>query len=90
MKLFSSTVALIGVLLTSSACIPPPQYGVSTNTTTTTQSAPVVSNTGGGVQYLYVPTTNISTTSIQQVIVQTHDGRTFTLGQGHCHHSARS
>jgi hypothetical protein len=76
MRHHAQTLSLFAALLVVSACIPPPQYG----TTTTTQSAPVVANTGGGVQYLYVPTTNIATTAIQQVIVQTHDGRTFTLG----------
>ncbi len=43
-------------------------------------SARVVTGTGGGTQYLYVPTTNIQTSSIQQVIIQSADGRTFTLG----------
>lgn len=81
MKHLFLTATVIGVLLASSACFPPPNYGVTTNTTAT-QTAPVVANTGGGVQYLYVPTTNISTSSIQRVIVQTHDGRTFTLGPG--------
>lgn len=74
--LFSSCVIVLGVVLTFIACVPPHHgmgYGPTTNQT-------VVANTGSGVQYLYVPATNIATTSIQQVVVESQDGRTFTLG----------
>jgi len=75
------TVTVLGVIAIAAACFPPPNYGTTYNTPPT-QSTQVVSNTGGGVQYLYVPATDIPVSSIQQVIVQSVDGRTFTLGPG--------
>lgn len=72
-------LSVLVALLGATACPPFPPM----NTTPyqgTQDTATIVAGTGGGVQYLYVPTTDIPVSSIQQVIVQSHDGRTFTLG----------
>jgi hypothetical protein len=71
-------LSIVAALLSVAACPPFPPM-VSTGGTTQS-TAQVVTGTGGGVQYLYVPTTDIPIASIQQVIVQSNDGRTFTLG----------
>lgn len=72
-------LSIVAALLGATAC--PPFPLMDTTTTQGTQgTATIVSGTGGGVQYLYVPTTDIPVSSIQQVIVQSADGRTFTLG----------
>lgn len=50
------------------------------NGVTTSGQVSVVDGTGGGIQYLYVPATNIPVSAIQNVTVTSVDGRTFTLG----------
>ena len=61
----------------STACGP---TGYSTGDTVGYQGQ-VVAGTGGGQQYIYVPTTNIPVSAVQQVVVQSADGRQFRLGQ---------
>ena len=72
------------------ACIPPSyyvqsqpqdQFVVNATPTHPGPGANVVAGTGTGLQYLYVPTTNIPVGSIEQVIIQSQDGRVFTLGR---------
>lgn len=80
-RAFSSVAVLLGLAL--SACFPPGSAYVHTTTTTTMNTSDstshVVAETGAGTQYLYVPTTNIPTASIQQVTIQSVDGRVFAL-----------
>ncbi len=85
MKIHAAAVALA-----LAACVPPsyyigsqPQDQVVVDATpmNVTPGSNVVAGTGGGVQYLYVPTTNIPVNSIEQVIIQSQDGRVFTLSR---------
>lgn len=80
---FAAAIPILAV-----ACIPPSfYYNTQQPDQMVVEAAPqvdqntVVAGTGQGVQYLYVPTTNIPVAAIEQVIIQSQDGRVFTLDQ---------
>jgi hypothetical protein len=80
-------MAALAVLAT--ACVPPSFYVDSQQPDqVVVQAAPqgggettVVAGTGQGMQYLYVPTTNIPVSLIEQVVIRSEDGRVFTLSR---------